>query len=65
MADGHSADDGHWPDREAALASGRGTGLTGMRERADELGAQLRIEAQPGGGTRVSVSLTLQARERG
>ena len=53
------SDDGAWPDREAVISSRAGRGIMGMRERADELGVALRIEAGPGGGTRVSLELPL------
>jgi signal transduction histidine kinase len=36
-----------------------GVGLRSMRERAEELGGQLHINAQPGQGTRISVRLPL------
>ncbi len=42
----------------ASLAQGAGRhGLTGMRERAEQIGAQLRVESQPGEGTRIVVLL--------
>jgi signal transduction histidine kinase len=49
------ADDGR------GLPAGRraGVGLTSMRERAEELGGQWRVEAAPTGGTRVIVRLPL------
>ena len=43
------ADDGGGYDREAPP----GTGLIGMRERAQRLGGDLRVESRPGEGTRV------------
>jgi PAS domain S-box-containing protein len=49
------SDDGDWPDR----ATRADTGITGMLERADALGADLQIEGRPEGGTRVSVELAL------
>jgi signal transduction histidine kinase len=52
-------DDGHWPDREVRTSSRPGTGIMGMFERADQLGAGLRIEGRPTGGTRVSLELAL------
>lgn len=52
-------DDGRGFDLEAASAMAGHFGLSGMRERAEKLGGQLRIESQPGGGTRVSVSIPL------
>lgn len=36
-------------------------GLHIMQERAEEIGAQLRIESQPGSGTRISLSLPVSA----
>ncbi len=50
-------DDGDWPDRELAVRSRRGSGIAAMFERANGLGAELRIEVRPSGGTRVSVRL--------
>lgn len=52
-------DDGDWPDRDARHSSRRGTGIVGMLERAEQLGAALSIESAPGGGTRVSLELIL------
>jgi PAS domain S-box-containing protein len=56
-------DDGVGFDVEEALAhtrrDGRGLGLLGMRERAELLGGWLRVESSPGGGTRVTVELSL------
>jgi signal transduction histidine kinase len=40
-----------------------GFGLTGMRERIELAGGELRIESRPGGGTRVMASLPLPAAE--
>jgi two-component system sensor histidine kinase UhpB len=39
-----------------------GCGLTGMQERAVDLGGEFAVEAPPGGGTRVSVRLPLPRR---
>jgi signal transduction histidine kinase len=36
-----------------------GVGLSGMRERALELGGELEVESEPGGGTRVMVEVPL------
>ncbi len=47
-------DDGRGFDASAARV-GRGMGLSGMRERAAEIGWELRVEPVPGGGTRVVV----------
>jgi len=46
-------DDGRGPPADARA----GVGLTSMRERAEELGGTLRVEAAPGSGTRVAASL--------
>jgi len=53
------ADDGEGfePDRGAASAH---WGLTIMRERAEAVGAVLRIASSPGGGTRVSVEVAIE-----
>ena len=40
---------------DPAAADGEGFGLISMRERADALGADLRIESRPGAGTTVAV----------
>jgi signal transduction histidine kinase/DNA-binding response OmpR family regulator len=48
------ADDGHGFDH-ARLPSG-GMGLSGMAERAGDIGASLRISSELGGGTRVEVT---------
>lgn len=52
-------DDGRGFDLEAASAEPGHFGLSGMRERAEKLGGQLRIESHPGRGTRISVSIHL------
>jgi signal transduction histidine kinase len=52
-------DNGSWPDRDSAISDPRGTGIKGMQERADLLGAELDIGDAPGGGTRVRVELSL------
>jgi signal transduction histidine kinase len=51
------ADDGRGfdPDR----VTGEHYGLVGMQERADAIGARLRVETRPGGGTQVIVDLEL------
>lgn len=46
--------------RGIAVANGEGHGLTGMRERLAALGGQLRVQPQPGGGTRLKASIPLQ-----
>jgi signal transduction histidine kinase len=48
------SDDGRGFD-PAAVAPGR-LGLGGMRERAEAIGATLRVEAHPGGGTEIDVA---------
>jgi signal transduction histidine kinase len=40
--------------------SGRGTGLTNMRDRLGAVGGELRIESTPGGGTRVKGTIPLK-----
>ncbi len=47
-------DDGRGFDPEAALRAGRSRGLVGMRERAELLGGELRIDSAPGEGTTVT-----------
>jgi signal transduction histidine kinase len=54
-------DDGKWQDHDVSDLHGLGTGIIGMTERADLLGADLDIESPPGGGTVVSVELELAA----
>lgn len=49
-------DDGRGFDPAAAAAAGR-WGLTAMRERAEAIGAELRIDTAPAGGTRIRVEL--------
>jgi signal transduction histidine kinase len=44
----------------AALAAG-GHGLGNMRARAQRLGASVRVDSRPGGGTRVVVTLPVAA----
>ena len=45
-------------------ASGRGLGLIGMRERAGALGGMLSIQATPGQGVTIIVTLPLDRRPR-
>ncbi|MBV9190241.1 MAG: response regulator, partial [Betaproteobacteria bacterium] len=47
-------DDGVGFETHRALASGR-WGMTAMRERAEAIGGELRIESSPGKGTRITV----------
>jgi PAS domain S-box-containing protein len=53
-------DDGQGFDRDAALASGRSTGLRGMRERATLLGGRLEINSDPGAGTFLLAELPIE-----
>jgi PAS domain S-box-containing protein len=52
-------DDGAWPDRELVVRTRAGTGIMGMFRRAEALGAKLRLEGGPGGGTTVSLEFAL------
>lgn len=49
-------DDGRGFDPEAALRAGRSRGLVGMRERAELLGGELRIQSTPGEGATVTAA---------
>lgn len=53
------SDDGRGFDPEAALRAGRSRGLVGMRERAELLGGELRIDSAPGEGTTVTAEFPL------
>jgi two-component system sensor histidine kinase UhpB len=53
------SDDGRWPDFNLAVADPGSAGIVSMTERAHLLGARLRIERGPEGGTVVSVHLAL------
>jgi len=57
------ADDGVGFDAAAVLAPGgrHGLGLAGIRERLDPLGGTLQVTSAPGAGTRLSVSVPLEA----
>jgi signal transduction histidine kinase len=48
-------------DNGAGICDGfrSGVGLQSMRERAEELGGNCRVEARPGGGTRVAIQLPI------
>jgi PAS domain S-box-containing protein len=59
------SDDGQSPDRGSPNCNSAGTGITGMLERADLLGAELEIESCDGGGTVVRLELALPADEAG
>jgi signal transduction histidine kinase len=52
-------DDGRGFDPEAAIRAGRSRGLVGMRERAELLGGELRIESAPGEGATVTAVIPL------
>jgi PAS domain S-box-containing protein len=52
-------DDGRWPGRREAVRRRRAPGIRGMFDRAERLGATLRITGHEGGGTRVSLVLSL------
>ncbi len=49
------ADDGCGFDPEQVRRGGRGMGLQTMRERAELLGGDLRVDSRPGAGTRITV----------
>jgi PAS domain S-box-containing protein len=55
------ADDGRWPGRRETVHGRRGTGIAGMFDRAERLGATLSITGRQGGGTLVSVVLPLDS----
>lgn len=50
-------DEGTGFDVKDALESGRTMGLSGMRERVDDLGGSLTIRSAPGEGTQLTISL--------
>lgn len=52
-------DDGRGFDPPAAIAAGRSRGLVGMRERAELLGGELKIDSAPGQGTTVRAEIPL------
>jgi signal transduction histidine kinase len=56
MATVRVRDDGRGFDPEVALRAGRSRGLVGMRERAELLGGELRIESTPGEGAIVTAA---------
>jgi signal transduction histidine kinase len=53
------SDDGRGFDVEAASAEAGHVGLSGMRERAEKLGGQLRIESRPGFGAPVYLEVQI------
>jgi DNA-binding NarL/FixJ family response regulator/signal transduction histidine kinase len=57
------SDDGSGFDRDGGGQVGESAGLTGIRERADLLGADLEISSEPGGGTAVRLELSLKNEE--
>ena len=59
---GEVSDDGRGFDRAEGPPAGAasGTGMCGMRERAQSLGATLEVESEPGKGTSVRFELPLQ-----
>jgi signal transduction histidine kinase len=57
-------DRGRGFDADRAIAAGRSSGLTGMRERALALGGRLTVEAAPGSGARLSAELPLDPNPR-
>jgi signal transduction histidine kinase len=53
-------DDGCGFDPDNVFASAKGHfGLIGMRERAERLGGELRLESHPGEGTQLDVTVPL------
>jgi PAS domain S-box-containing protein len=58
------SDDGRWADREDIVAHRRGTGIAGMFDRAERLGADLRIVPGAGGGTCVALEWSPKHRSR-
>ncbi len=57
-------DDGHGMEQLPELYARQGFGLANMRERAESLGGQWRIESQPHAGTSVSVRIPRGAKAR-
>ncbi len=53
-------DDGHGFDVTGVMGRTEGFGLQAMRERADSVSGQLRIEPRPGGGTVIEVQLPVE-----
>ncbi len=54
-------DDGHGFDLEKVSQKAEHHGLRMMRERADEIGAELRVESETGKGTRITVTIPVAA----
>jgi signal transduction histidine kinase len=56
----HVEDDGSGFEPESVFASeGASFGLIGMRERAERIDGELRVDSHPGKGTRVDVTVPL------
>ncbi|MGZ6565381.1 MAG: PAS domain-containing protein [Solirubrobacteraceae bacterium] len=58
------SDDGDWPDREPVVSDRRSTGIAGMLDRAERLGAELTIECGREGGTRLTLVVAVSETER-
>jgi two-component system nitrate/nitrite sensor histidine kinase NarX len=56
-------DDGIGINKKTYGSPGEHVGLTIMRERAERLGGKLRVESEPGEGTRVVLEFTMPATE--
>ena len=52
------------PATVSSVPGGGGLGLPGMRRRADEMGASIRVQALPEGGTQVQLVFDPRATER-
>jgi len=55
------ADDGDGMQQSPEMSARQGFGLSSMRQRAGAIGAEWRIESEPGRGTRVSVRMVKRA----
>ena len=49
----------------SAAGQGEGIGLTGMKERAEQMGARLVIQSSPGSGTTVTVTVPVPPGSQG
>ena len=49
----------------SAAGRGEGIGLTGMKERAEQMGARLVIQSSPGSGTTVTVTVPVPPDSQG
>jgi signal transduction histidine kinase len=54
--------EGFDPDEVGKATPSWGVGLRSMRERAEMLGGELRVDSKPGGGTKVEVRVPLDGR---